>query len=200
MTMIPKTSSVDEYTAHVPKDMRPLFDHLRNTLLDMGLDEEIKWRMPVYSAHGRNAMWLGSFKLGISLSFFEGNRIEDYLDVLINVQEGKTEAMRHWRFHSIDEVNDDQIRAYIGQAIDIAADPIKKVKVKKETIVPPLLEQALKKDGTLRTAFESLTPFKQREFCEHIETAKRDATKQSRLNKIVPMILAGIGLGDKYRK
>lgn len=198
--MIPKTSSVDEYATLVSPDIRPLFNHLRNTLLDMGCDEQIKWRMPVYSTHGRNAMWLGSFKLGMSLSFFQGNRIDDYLGVLINVQEGKTEAMRHWRFTALDEVNDDHIRAYIGQAIDIAADPIKKVRVKKETIIPPMLEEALNKASNLRTAFESFTPFKQREFCEHIETAKREATKISRLNKIIPMILAGEGLADKYRK
>ena len=168
-------------------------------LLDMGCDEQIKWRMPVYAAHGRNSMWLGAFKLGMSLSFFEGNRIDDYQGVLINVQE-KTESMRHWRFESLDQIDDDHVRSYITQAIDIAANPIKKVKVKKETIIPPLLEKALSKDQTLRAAFESFTPFKQREFCEHIDTAKRDATKESRLVKIIPMILGGVGLSDKYRK
>ena len=198
--MNPKASSVDEYSTNVSSDMRPLFDHLRNTLLDMGMDEKIKWRMPVYSAHGRNTIWLGSFKLGISLSFFEGNRIDDYLNVLINVQEGKTMAMRHWRFHTIDEINDDHVRTYISQAIDNAADPIKKVKGTKKTIIPSLLKKTLASDPSLRAAFESFTPFKQREFCEHIETAKREGTKHSRLNKIVPMILAGEGLDDKYRK
>lgn len=198
--MIPKTSTVDEYTTHVPSDMRPLFDHLRSILLDMGMDEQIKWRMPVYSAHGRNALWLGSFKLGVSLSFFEGNRIDDYLGVLINAQEGKTEAMRHWRFHKLEEISDDEVRTYITQAIDIAADPIKKVKVKKETIIPPLLAEALAKDTRLEAAFEAFTPFKQREFCEYIESAKRAATKLKRLNKILPMIQTGVGLGDKNRK
>jgi len=198
--MIPKTKSVDEYASLIDEDKRPMFDHLRNILIDMGCEEQIKWRMPVYTAHGRNSMWLGSFKLGMSLSFFEGNRIDDYLKVLINVQEGKTEAMRHWRFQALDEINDEHIRSYISQAIDIAANPIKKVKVKKETIIPPLLEKELSKDSTLRAAFESFTPFKQREFCEHISEAKRDATKENRLKKIIPMILGGVGLGDKYRK
>jgi uncharacterized protein YdeI (YjbR/CyaY-like superfamily) len=49
----------------------------------------------------------------------------------------------------------------------------------------------------LRTAFASLSPGKQREYTEYIEEAKRDATKQSRLAKITPMILAGAGLNDR---
>ncbi|WP_330443122.1 hypothetical protein [Flavobacterium sp. C4GT6] len=32
-----------------------------------------------------------------------------------------------------------------------------------------------------------------------MKTAKREATKLSRLEKIKPMILKGIGLNDKYR-
>lgn len=34
---------------------------------------------------------------------------------------------------------------------------------------------------------------------EYIETAKREATVKSRLEKIKPMILKGIGLNDKYK-
>ncbi len=37
---------------------------------------------------------------------------------------------------------------------------------------------------------------KQREYCEHIANAKREATKQNRLEKIKPMILQGIGLNE----
>jgi len=73
--MIPKTKNVDEYKEYVSEEKRPIFDHLRNTLLDMGFEEQIKWRMPVYTAHGRNAIWLGVIKTAVSLSFFEGNRL-----------------------------------------------------------------------------------------------------------------------------
>ena len=44
-----------------------------------------------------------------------------------------------------------------------------------------------------------LTPGKQREYAEYIQTAKQDATKQTRLEKITPMILKGVGLNDKYK-
>ena len=40
---------------------------------------------------------------------------------------------------------------------------------------------------------------KQNEFIEYIATAKREATKLSRIEKIVPMILRGEGLNDRYK-
>lgn len=49
-------------------------------------------------------------------------------------------------------------------------------------------------------AFRSLTPGRQREYSEYVASAKRDATKQSRIEKILPMITAGIGLNDRYRR
>ncbi|WP_369793058.1 YdeI/OmpD-associated family protein [Flavobacterium sp. 316] len=48
-------------------------------------------------------------------------------------------------------------------------------------------------------AFEKFSPYKQHEFIEYIETAKQEKTKLSRFEKIKPMILANIGLNDKYR-
>jgi uncharacterized protein YdeI (YjbR/CyaY-like superfamily) len=44
-----------------------------------------------------------------------------------------------------------------------------------------------------------MTPGKQREYCEYISEAKRDATKLKRLEKIIPMIIEGVGLNDKYK-
>jgi uncharacterized protein YdeI (YjbR/CyaY-like superfamily) len=57
----------------------------------------------------------------------------------------------------------------------------------------------LNADPNLETAFLKFSPYKQKEFLEYIETAKREETKLSRIEKIKPMILDNIGLNDKYR-
>jgi uncharacterized protein YdeI (YjbR/CyaY-like superfamily) len=44
-----------------------------------------------------------------------------------------------------------------------------------------------------------MTPGKQREYAEYIAEAKQAATKERRLEKILPMIAAGGGLNDKYK-
>jgi len=75
---------------------------------------------------------------------------------------------------------------------------IKPVK-KSAVLVPNELSEAFKKNSQLRKSFDQLTSFKQREYCEYISVAKRETTKITRLKKIIPMILKGIGLNDKYR-
>jgi len=62
------------------------------------------------------------------------------------------------------------------------------------------LKEALALDGELSDAFETLTPGKQREYAEHIATAKQEKTRLSRLEKCIPMIKSGTGLHDKYKR
>ena len=61
------------------------------------------------------------------------------------------------------------------------------------------LEMAFDNNSELQTSFNTLTPGKQREYCEHIASAKRETTKLSRIEKITPMVLNGVGLHDKYK-
>ncbi|WP_417370676.1 YdeI/OmpD-associated family protein [Gelidibacter japonicus] len=62
-----------------------------------------------------------------------------------------------------------------------------------------MLNEAFATDPSFKVSFQQFTSGKQREYVEYMESAKREATKVSRLDKIKPMILKGIGLHDKYR-
>lgn len=55
------------------------------------------------------------------------------------------------------------------------------------------------KTTNLKTAFEALSPSKQREYTEHIGGAKQETTRLRRLEKCIPIILEGKGLNDKYK-
>jgi uncharacterized protein YdeI (YjbR/CyaY-like superfamily) len=65
--------------------------------------------------------------------------------------------------------------------------------------VPPELKQALTKNAAARKGFSELRLGLQREYTDHIASAKREDTKRQRIEKILPMIAAGNGLHDKYR-
>ena len=82
-----------------------------------------------------------------------------------------------------------------GKEIKIAIAP----KSTKDVAIPDLLKAAFKEDSSLETWFKKLTPGKQKEYANYIAEAKRDTTKQSRLEKITPMIKNGKGLYDKYK-
>ncbi len=132
---------------------------------------------------------------------FNGVFLKDKHNMLVNAQENKTKALRQMRFKSIKEIDKDLVLQYVKEAIENQklGKEIKPERGKKETIIPKELKVLLDADKKLKLAFENLTPFKQREYCEYISSAKREITKQSRLNKIKPMILEGCGLNDKYK-
>lgn len=168
---------------------------------ESGLDETIKWGAPTYSHKGKNIVGLGAFKSYVGLWFHQGALLRDPAKKLINAQEGTTKALRQWRFNSIEEIDNELIKSYIFEAVENQKQG-KEIKAssKGEIIIPHELIDSLEKNASLKDEFEKLSQFKQREYAEYISEAKRDTTKQTRLVKIIPMILNGIGLNDKYRK
>jgi uncharacterized protein YdeI (YjbR/CyaY-like superfamily) len=179
---------------------RSILEKLRSLLLSTELEECIKWGIPTYCIKGKNVVGLSAFNSYAGLWFFNGALLKDDGNELLNAQEGKTQAMRQLRFKAEQELNDAHILGFIQQAIDNQkAGLVIKAKLKKPLEVPPELRQSLLKDTDLDSKFAQLGLSKQREYTEYIISAKRDATKQTRLKKIIPMIRQGIGLNDKYR-
>ena len=126
--------------------------------------------------------------------------LKDDGEVLVNAQEGKTVAMRQLRFSTEQNLNEEQVVNFIHEAIDNQKAGLSiKAKPKWPLDIPPELQQHLLGNVELNAQFAQLDLSKQREYVEYITTAKRDSTKQSRLEKITPMILQGVGLNDKYR-
>jgi len=191
--------SVNEYiSSH--KEWSDAQKKLRIIILNTELQETIKWGGPVYTINNKNVVGLGAFKSYVGLWFFQGVLLNDKKKRLVNAQEGVTKALRQLRFNSIDEINDKLVLEYINEAIknQKEGEEIRPTK-KGEIEILSELTKEFNKNKKLKISFDQLTPFKQREYCEYIEGAKREATKNSRLEKIIPMILKGIGLNDKYR-
>ncbi len=172
---------------------------LRSIMSELPLIETIKWGVPYYMSDGKNILGMAAFKGYFGLWFTQGALLKDEQKVLINAQEGKTSALRQWRFNSMDEIDSDLIKIYVVEAIENQKQGKEIKPQKKPLIIPELLQKALDKNQELKEKFESFTLSKKREFSDYISEAKREATKQSRLDKITPMILSGIGLHDKYR-
>ncbi len=174
---------------------------LRGIVLSTGLKETIKWGAPVYTYNSKNIVGIGAFKTYVGLWFFNGSLLADTNKVLTNAQEGKTVAMRQFRFANLEEIGKNRqiVITYINEAIENEKQG-KTVQFKKKPLeIPELLETAFLEDEILQEAFANLKLTQKREFTEYIETAKRETTKNNRLKKIIPMIKKGTGLNDKYR-
>lgn len=191
--------NAEEYIAK-HQDWDEELRNLREMLLSTELEECIKWGSPVYTINNKNVVGLGAFKNHCGLWFFNGALLKENTVLLQNAQEGKTKALRQIRFEKGDVIDFGILRKYVLEAIqnqkegkEIKADTNKKV------IVPLELQEALEKNEDLKEAFSKLTPGRQREYSEYISEAKREVTKQTRLEKITPMIKEGKGLNDKYK-
>ena len=173
---------------------------LRKILLSTNLEEAVKWGQPTYTHTGKNVVAIGAFKSYFGLWFYQGALLEDKQGVLTNAQEGKTKALRQWRMTAPKDIKATTIKSYVKEAAALAAAG-KTIKVdrSKPVTVPDELKTALASNKSAAAKFDKLTPGEQREFASYIANAKRDSTKLKRIEKILPMILDGVGLSDKYR-
>jgi len=161
--------------------------------------ETLKWGGPVYTIDNRNVLMIGAFKNHFGLWFFNGAFLSDPKKILEAAQE-KTKGMRHWKFTENDAIDEVAVLAYMEEAIANQKKGKMITPAKKTaTDVPELLQDALNKDPELMVKFNAFSPYKQREYCEYIGSAKQEKTKIARLAKSLPMISEGKGLNDKYR-
>ncbi len=176
---------------------------LRDIALKTKMEETFKWMFPTYTLGGKNVMAICKFKKHFGIWFFNGVFLSDPLGVLENAQEGKTQAMRHWKFYTKEEINKTKVLGYINEAMENQKRGLKLIPKKTrsiEVIVPNLLKDALSNNAIANEAFKKLSPYNKKEYSEYITNAKQEKTKLSRLEKILPMIVDGKGLNDKYKK
>ena len=195
-----KTISVDTYIKSHEKQ-EDLLKKIRKIIQSTCLCETFKWGMPTYTCDNKNLLGMGAFKSHVGLWFFQGGLLSDRYKLLTNAQEGKTKAMRQIRFEKLDDINEKILLYYIEQTIANHKKGlvIKAGKKTDKIIIPEELLKSFHKSATLEKSFNELTTGKKREYIEHITSAKRDATKSRRLEKIIPLVLDKKGLYDKYK-
>lgn len=170
---------------------------LRKIILDCGLEEALKWGCPCYQLNGTNVVLIHVFKEYCALLFFKGALLNDPNGILIQQTEN-VQAARQIRFTNLKEIVDKTVKAYIYEAIEVERAGLK-VKLKKTTEfkMPEEFKKKLDKSKTLKKAFESLTPGRQRGYLLYFSSAKQTATREARIEKYTKQILSGKGLEDK---
>ena len=171
---------------------------LRAIALDSGLTEDFKWGQPCYTLDGHNVVLIHGFKEYCALLFFKGALMQDPKGILVQQTEN-VQAGRQIRFTSVQEIVKQKktLQSYIRNAIEVEKSGLK-VPMKKtaEFSFPEELERKMDELPALRTAFEALTPGRQRGYLLHFSSAKQASTRESRIEKCVQRILNGKGLDD----
>ena len=115
---------------------------------------------------------------------FKGALLSDPQGILVTP--GNTQAGRQIRFTSAREIvaMESTLKTYIHEAMEVEKAGLK-VKLKKHSdyVVPEELQTSLDAIPKLKTAFEALTPGRQRAYMLHIAAAKQSKTRESRVRK-----------------
>jgi uncharacterized protein YdeI (YjbR/CyaY-like superfamily) len=180
------------------KKWKEEFEKLRTIILDCGLTEELKWGVPCYTFEKRNIVLIHGFKEYCALLFFKGALLKDPNGILIQQME-KVQAARQIRFTSVREIVKIKtiLKAYIKEAIEAEKSGLK-VNFKKTTDfkIPEEFQNKLNKTPALKTAFNALTPGRQRAYIFYFSQPKQSKTRSSRVEKHMQQILKGKGLND----
>jgi uncharacterized protein YdeI (YjbR/CyaY-like superfamily) len=174
------------------------FATLRAVVLGCQLTEELKWGVPCYTSNDKNIVLMHGFKEYCALLFMQGALMKDKSGILIQQTEN-VQAARQIRFTSVGQIAqlDNVLKAYIEEAVELEKSGAK-VSFKKtsEFNIPEEFQTRLDGDRALKAAFEALTPGRQKAYLLYFSSAKQSKTRESRIDKSTPDILAGKGLDD----
>ena len=174
------------------------FEKLRTIVLDCGLTEELKWGVPCYTFENSNIVLIHGFKEYCALLFHKGVLLKDPIGILIQQTEN-VQAARQIRFINVEEIEEMEhiLKAYIQEAIEVEKSGLE-VDFKKtaEFNMPEEFQKKLDENPALKTAFEALTPGRQRAYLLYFSAPKQSKTRESRVEKYMQQILNGKGLND----
>ena len=197
MTKSRMNPKVDVYLSKAKK-WQEEFEKLRMIVLDCQLTEELKWGCPCYTFQKSNIVLIHGFKEYCALLFFKGALLKDANGILIQQTEN-VQAARQIRFTNVREIVEMEpiLKAYIHEAIEVEKAGLK-VNFKKTTefIIPEEFQKKLDEIPALKTAFDALTPGRQRAYILYFSAPKQSKTRESRVEKCMQQILNGKGLND----
>lgn len=189
---------VDEFLAKSKKWGKE-YEKLRSIVLDCGLTEEFKWMHPCYTFEKNNIVLIHGFKEYCALLFHKGALLQDAHGILIQQTEN-VQAARQIRFTNIQEIvaMETILKAYIHEAVEVEKAGLQvNFKKTEELQMPEELTNKFDEMPALKTAFETLTPGRQRAYILYFSQPKQSKTRESRVEKCMGQILDGKGLHDQ---
>ena len=171
---------------------------LRGIILACELKEELKWSCPCYTHEGKNVLMMSALKDSATISFFKGSLLKDPEKILIKPG-SNSQAARYLKFTSVNDIvaSEKTIKTYVREAIALETVGAKVVFKKDPEPIPEELQTKLNDDPILRSAFEALTPGRQRGYILHFSQPKQPKTRTSRIENCIPKILQGKGYHDR---
>lgn len=198
-----KPKNVDDYLARLEGNFaHPILSRVRGLVHRCApeAEEKIKWGAPSFEHKGLMVSMV-AFKKFAAVWFHKGSLLKDPKK-LLEASSEDTKAMRKYLIARLEDLDEEGFCDLIRQAASLN-DEGRQVEGlgKKKTLAKrsAMLDQALAQNSRLRDNYQALSEAKKIEYAEYIEAAKRQDTRQRRLEKSLELIGRGEGLHDRYK-
>lgn len=194
-----KDPRVDAYINKAAPFAKPILKYLRK-IVHAGcpkVEETIKWSFPHFDYKGIMC-GMASFKGHCTFGFWKGQ-------IIFGRSQKGEDAMGHFgRITSLKDLPSEKtLLGYVRQAAALNDAGVKsparsKPKVKKEAVVPDDLQLALQGNARARKTFEAFSPSNKRDYIEWITEAKREETRNRRLETAITWMSQGKAHNWRY--
>ncbi len=195
---MPADPRVDAYIAKQADFARPILSRLRALVHGASdeIGEAIKWGMPFFTYKGQNLCSMAAFRHHAAFGFWRG---------MARRENASDEAMgQYGRLTSLAGLPEAEIAALLVEAMALIESGEKAPREQKAPRPPlplhPAFEAALRADRAAWAAWSGFPSGKVRDYCEWINDAKQDATRDKRIAQAVEWIAQGKGRNWKYER
>ncbi|HRD54125.1 MAG TPA: YdeI/OmpD-associated family protein [Flavobacteriales bacterium] len=200
--MLPQ-EQINLYIAERPEWQRKLLIRLRQLIhsVDEDVTESWKWNSPHFD-HDGIMIGLHGFKSFVSVWFHKGALLKDTHKLFDKPEKDEEKGIRKVKFEEGDAINEKAFLDLVKQAVKVNQSGAKLGDAKptrKALVVPPELENCLRKDEEAWMHWEKFNYTHKKEYVEWIEDAKQDETRKRRIAQALEMIREGVGKEDKHK-
>ncbi len=203
--MTDKNPAFDTYIEKSADFAKPILNHLRSLVHKAcpAADEKIKWGFPHFEYKNDMLCHFASFKNHCAFGFWKGSLMKDQW---LKENAESENAMGHYgKITSLKDLPADKIIiAHIKEAMRLNDEGIKAPRTKQGKISPvETPEYFLKEIKTNKKSlvnWEKFSNSHKKEYVEWIIEAKRDETRDKRMEQAIEWIAEGKGRNWKYQK
>lgn len=193
---------IDAYIAASAPFAQPILQHIRAVVHAAcpETEETMKWSFPHFQYRGGMLCSMASFKAHCAFGFWLGSQVlgDDVTEDAMG-QFGRIASVKDLPSKTV-------LTKYIKKAMALSDAGVKQsrpgataAKRKKLAVtVPPELAKALRRHAEARHHFEAFSPSQQREYTEWVAEAKREDTRERRVQQAIDLLSEGKTRNWKY--
>lgn len=194
---------IDDHIARAADFAKPILRHLRELVHNAcpDVEETVKWSSPAFTYGGRIMCGMAAFKEHCTFGFWHQGMKE------ILGEDGEKEATAMGSFGRIQSLadlpSDRKLTRYIRKAAELnqSEAPARARPVRgpaRSVDVPDDLAAGLKKNKAAGATFEKMSLSHRREYVEWITEARREETREKRLDTTLEWLAEGKSRNWKY--